>query len=219
MKHFASPKFWQCYRLLPKPTQRLADKNLAKQLKQISELNKETQHLSEVYQALQNQLKDDKELSSILETAAIPEISDAITSINTTIEEAEKTMEQELASLENSTIPEGLLTPGSGYYTLTATPSLEEGETSTEITTLQAKINTLQEELEDIRPIAYGTTNRIEKMEKSNKALTLELSEKTKTIENLEEEKAILEGLFDKSESQVKELKIAQYQLKEQQKK
>jgi hypothetical protein len=27
LKHFASPKFWRCYRSLPKSVQKLADKN------------------------------------------------------------------------------------------------------------------------------------------------------------------------------------------------
>jgi hypothetical protein len=29
MKHFALPRFWQCYRSLPQPIQDLADKNYA----------------------------------------------------------------------------------------------------------------------------------------------------------------------------------------------
>jgi len=27
LKHFASPQFWECYRSLPQPVQKLADKN------------------------------------------------------------------------------------------------------------------------------------------------------------------------------------------------
>ncbi len=185
---------------------------------QLSSKNEEIQRLSKTYQALQNQLENEKEISIILETAVIPEVSQEIASIDTIIKEAEKTTEEDLSSLESSTIAGGPLTPTSDYYTLT-TPSLEESfETSSEITLLQAEINDLQEELKDIRPIAYNTTNIIQKMEKSNKDLTLELSEKTKTIENLEEEKKFLESQLDGSETQVKELKTAQYQLKEQQK-
>lgn len=181
-------------------------------------LNEQFQHLFETHQALQNQLENEKEISSILETAAIPEASKEIAFIDTIIKEAEKPIEENLSYLENSTITEGPLTPTSDYYTLTM-PSLEERlEISSETTILQAKINDLQEELKDIRPIAYNTTNIIEKMEKSNKDLTLELSEKTKTIENLEEEKKFLESQLDRSESQVKELKTAQYQLEKQQK-
>ncbi|VHO00965.1 hypothetical protein [Candidatus Rhabdochlamydia sp. T3358] len=185
---------------------------------EIFELNEQFQRLSETHQALQSQLENEKEISRILETAAIPEVSKEIASIDTIIKEAEKTTEEDLSSLESSTIAEVPLTPTSDYYTLT-TPSLEESlETSSEITLLQAEINDLQEELKDIRPIAYNTTSIIQKMEKSSKDLTLELSEKTKTIENLEEEKKFLEFQLDRSELQVKELKTAQYQLKEQQK-
>ena len=182
--------------------------------KEFFELNEQFQHLFETHQGLQNQLENEKEISSILETAAIPEASKEIAFIDTIVKEAEKTMEEHLSSLENSTITEDPLTPTSDYYTL-ITPSLEE---PLKTSILQAKINDLQEELKDIRPIAYNTTNRIEKMEKSNKDLTLELSEKTKTIENLEEEKKFLESQFDRSQSQVKELKTAQYQLEKQQK-
>ncbi|MGB7128613.1 MAG: hypothetical protein WBD50_05950, partial [Candidatus Rhabdochlamydia sp.] len=184
---------------------------------EISELNAENQRLSEAYQALQNQLENEKEISSILKTATIPEISSEIASIDTTIKEAEKTMEEDLSSLKNNTIREGLLTPASAYYTLTASQE-ESLETSTEITTLQAEINDLREELENIRPIAYNTTSKIEKMEKFNEALALKLSEKTKTIEILEEEKNFLESQLDRSESQVRKLQITQHMLKEQQK-
>lgn len=186
--------------------------------KEISELNEQFQRLSETHQALQNQLENEKEISSILETAAIPEVSKEIASIAAAIEKAKNTMEEDLSSLENSSISEGLLTP-SGYYTLTATPSLEESlETSSEITILQAKINSLGEELEDIRPIAYNTTSIIQKMEKSTEDLKLELLKKTRDIKILEEQKSFLDSQLDRSESQVKELKTAQYQLKEQQK-
>ncbi|MDR2539417.1 MAG: hypothetical protein LBC45_02210 [Chlamydiales bacterium] len=182
---------------------------------QISELNEEMQRLSKAYQTLQDQLKDEEEIASILETATLPAISNEVASISATIEQAENKMEQDLSSLENSTIPENLFIPTSGYYTLTATASQEE---SLEITTLQTEINTLREELEDIRPIAYNTTRKIEKMEKSNKDLVLELSEKTRTIEDLEEEKKFLESRLHKSESQLKDLQRVQHILKEQQK-
>lgn len=29
MRHFASPQFWACYKVLPKPIQELADRNFA----------------------------------------------------------------------------------------------------------------------------------------------------------------------------------------------
>ena len=193
---------------------KLSDKN-----EKIFELNKEIQSLSEVHQALQNQLRDEKEIVSILETAAIPTISSKVELIETIIEEEKNKMEQNLSLLENNAIPENLLIPTSDYYTLTPKVLQEESfETATEITTLQAEIKYLREELEDIRPIVYNTTRKIEKTEKSNKDLTLELSKKTKAIEDLEEEKKFLESRLNKSESQLKDLQKAQYIFKEQQK-
>lgn len=104
----------------------------------------------------------------------------------------------------------------SEYYTLNTAVSQEESlKKSSKTTILQAEINDLREELNSIRPIVY---NLISKIEKSNKALALELSEKTKIIEGLEEEKIFLEAQLDRSESRLKDLQRVQHTFNEQQK-
>ena len=151
----------------------------------------------------------DQEITSMLEAASLfnPRETDNI------ITSAEKPVHEDLSAPPTIPLPENLLKLTPAYY------SIASSQPQQEVIFLQEKINSLQETLDNIMPLADSANNQIElieKMEKSNQHLDSQLIQKDQTIKNLEYEVNLLSNQLLKAESQIKELQKKQPMLTKQ---